>query len=91
MQFAFCLITATAKDDKVKGIRSLVTYLNEKGIRNLFIFSMLAFAVSTIGLLYYHYSLLIVSFLLIPVLSLLHCIIFKKFFRPGLLFSHWMA
>lgn len=66
--YAICILFdyRDRKDDKAKGIRSLVTYLSEKGIRNLFIFSIVVFAVSTIGLLYYHYSLLIVFFLLIP-------------------------
>jgi 4-hydroxybenzoate polyprenyltransferase len=54
------------EDDKAKGIRSLITYLSEKGIRNLFVSSFLIFAASTIGLLFYQYSLLTVSFLLIP-------------------------
>ncbi|HEY6503000.1 MAG TPA: UbiA family prenyltransferase [Chitinophagaceae bacterium] len=54
------------EDDKIKGIRSLITLLDEKGIRNLFIFSILIFIVSTTGLLFYNYSILSVSILLLP-------------------------
>jgi 4-hydroxybenzoate polyprenyltransferase len=54
------------EEDKVKGIRSLITYLSEKGIRNLFLFSVLIFTVSSVCLLFYHYSQLTVYILLFP-------------------------
>jgi 4-hydroxybenzoate polyprenyltransferase len=54
------------EDDKAKGIRSLVTYLSEDGIRILFILSLLLFVTSTICLLFYQYSLLTIFILLIP-------------------------
>ena len=53
-------------DDKIKGIRSLITWMNEMGIRTMFITSITIFFLSTSALLYYHYSLLIVILLLIP-------------------------
>jgi 4-hydroxybenzoate polyprenyltransferase len=53
-------------DDKIKGIRSLITWLDEKGIRNLFVFSLVAFALATAGLLFYQYSALSVIILFIP-------------------------
>ncbi|HLG41404.1 MAG TPA: UbiA family prenyltransferase [Chitinophagaceae bacterium] len=54
------------EEDKVKGIRSLITYFSEKGIRNLFIFSILIFIISTSCLLFYHYSQFTVYVLLLP-------------------------
>jgi hypothetical protein len=53
-------------DDKIKGIRSLITWLDERGIRNLFVFSLLVFAMATIGLLWYSYSTLAVFILFVP-------------------------
>jgi hypothetical protein len=66
--YAICILFdyRDRKDDTAKGIRSLITYLSENGIKNLFIFSILVFAVSTTGLLYYQYSLFIVGLLLVP-------------------------
>ena len=66
--YAICILfdRRDRKEDKVKGIRSLITYLNEKGIKTLFISSLIVFAVSTIGLFFYQYSLLIIFLLLIP-------------------------
>jgi 4-hydroxybenzoate polyprenyltransferase len=66
--YAICILFdyRDRKDDKAKGIRSLVTYLSEKGIKNLFIISILIFFISTACLLFYQYSQLIVFLLLIP-------------------------
>lgn len=54
------------EDDRLNGIRSLVTRLNEKGICNLFVFSIAVFFSSTMGMLFYHHSLSEVIILLIP-------------------------
>jgi 4-hydroxybenzoate polyprenyltransferase len=54
------------EDDKANGVRSLITFLDEKGIRTLFILSMILFAGSTIGLLFYQYTALSILILLIP-------------------------
>ena len=66
--YAICILfdRRDRKEDKAKGIRSLITYLNEKGIKTLFISSLIVFAVSTICLFFYQYSLLIIFLLLIP-------------------------
>jgi 1,4-dihydroxy-2-naphthoate octaprenyltransferase len=53
-------------EDKAKGIRSLITYLDEKGIRILFIFSLLIFAASTIGLAFFGFHSFTIILLLIP-------------------------
>lgn len=66
--YAICILFdyRDREDDKAKGIRSLITYLSEKGVRNLFIVSLLIFFTSTICLLFYNYSQLIVFLLLVP-------------------------
>jgi 4-hydroxybenzoate polyprenyltransferase len=68
MIYAICILFdyRDREDDKAKGIRSLITYLNEVSIRNLFFFSVLVFLVSTLCLLFYHYSLLTVFIILLP-------------------------
>lgn len=68
MIYAICILFdyRDREDDKAIGIRSLITYLSEKGIRNLFVFSLLVFFISTMCLLLYQYNILIVSALLIP-------------------------
>jgi 4-hydroxybenzoate polyprenyltransferase len=70
----FCLIYAICilfdyrdrQDDKAAGIRSLITYLSEKGITVLFIVSLLLYAALTIWLLQYGYSGLEIGLLLVP-------------------------
>ncbi len=52
--------------DKLSGIRSMVTYFNERGINNLFALSLLGFAASTIALYFYELSILTIVLLLIP-------------------------
>ena len=66
--YAICILfdRRDREEDKAKGIRSLITYLDEQGIRKLFIASLLIFAIATISLWYYHYGVLIVFILLIP-------------------------
>jgi 1,4-dihydroxy-2-naphthoate octaprenyltransferase len=68
MIYAICILFdyRDREDDKAKGIRSLITYLSEKGIRSLFILSVLVFAISTTCLLFYQYSIFTVSILLLP-------------------------
>ena len=53
-------------DDKAAGIRSMITYLNDKGINILFAISLSLFTLFTLYLLYYNYSVLDISLLLIP-------------------------
>ncbi|WP_205510149.1 UbiA family prenyltransferase [Longitalea arenae] len=52
--------------DRKAGIRSMITYFNERGIDNLFGLSIAGFAVSTIGLYFYGFSALTIVLLLIP-------------------------
>ncbi|MBC7873368.1 MAG: hypothetical protein H7Y01_05195 [Ferruginibacter sp.] len=54
------------QDDKAAGIRSLITYLDERGILYLFIFSLAVFGVSTAWLYRYDYSVSVILILLIP-------------------------
>jgi len=66
--YAICILfdRRDRHEDKAKGIRSLITYLNEKGIKTLFIFSLAVFAVSTVWLWNYGFSPLIIFLLLVP-------------------------
>ncbi|MDP4261565.1 MAG: UbiA family prenyltransferase [Bacteroidota bacterium] len=66
--YAICILFdyRDREDDKTKGIRSLITYLSERGIRNLFAFSLLLFFILTICLYFYHYSLITLLVLLAP-------------------------
>jgi len=52
--------------DKQEGIRSMVTYFNERGINNLFTGSLLLFATTTMALLTYGYTLLLTALMLLP-------------------------
>jgi 4-hydroxybenzoate polyprenyltransferase len=54
------------EDDKANGIKSMITWFNEKGIAILFAISILLFIISTFLLLYYHFSVFQVVILLIP-------------------------
>ena len=54
------------EDDKASGVRSLITYLNERSISILFIFSIVVFTASTLLLLNYDYKLVSVIALLVP-------------------------
>jgi 4-hydroxybenzoate polyprenyltransferase len=58
-------------DDKADGIRSLITYLSEKNITRLFIFSMLVFAVSTVFLYNYGVTRLDIFLVLLPAVILI--------------------
>lgn len=53
-------------DDKAKGIRSMVTWFSEKGVDRLFFLSLLIFAICSVLLLRYQFSLLTVISLIIP-------------------------
>ncbi len=66
--YAICILfdRRDRQEDKAKGIRSLITYLNESGIKSLFIASLAVFAISTICLYFYSFSYLIIFLLLIP-------------------------
>ena len=83
MIYAICILFdyRDREEDKVKGIRSLITYLSEQGIKNLFLFSILIFTAATVCLLFYHYGQLTVYILLLPgvITALLYNYARKKF------------
>ena len=54
------------EDDKRDNIHSMITFLNERGINNLFAGSMILFACATIYLHWFNYSLLLIATLLAP-------------------------
>ncbi len=54
------------EDDRKEGIRSLITYLDEKGVDRLFQFSLVLFALCSVCLYGFHYSLYTIIILLIP-------------------------
>jgi 4-hydroxybenzoate polyprenyltransferase len=66
--YAICIIFdyRDREDDKKDGIRSLVTYLNEKGINYLFAANIISFALCTLALLQFQYSYLRIGIILIP-------------------------
>lgn len=66
--YAICILFdyRDRSDDKAIGVRSLITYLSEKGITNLFVASLVIFLISTLLLLRCDYSLISVAVLLIP-------------------------
>lgn len=53
-------------DDRAKGIRSLITYMSETGIRNLFLFSLMVYVAATVAMQLYGHSVLIILMLLVP-------------------------
>ncbi|HVU54041.1 MAG TPA: UbiA family prenyltransferase [Puia sp.] len=66
--YAICIIFdyRDREDDRKDGIRSLITLLNEKSIDWLFIASLAVFALSTLGLGFFHYPGFYILLLLIP-------------------------
>jgi 4-hydroxybenzoate polyprenyltransferase len=66
--YAICILFdyRDRKDDKAAGIRSMITYLSEKGINTLFIVSLVVFALCSLLLLRYNYSIKAIAFLLVP-------------------------
>ncbi len=66
--YAICILFdyRDREDDKAAGVRSLITYLNAKGIARLFVFSLLVFSAATLALLYYGYNPPTITLLLVP-------------------------
>ena len=66
--YAICILFdyRDREDDRVAGIRSLITYLPERGITLLFFGSLLVFAISTCLLYKYDYTILHLAILLFP-------------------------
>lgn len=68
MIYAICILFdyRDREDDKQDGIRSLITYLDEKGIDKLFFISLIVYGIATVLMLIYGHSLLVIFILLIP-------------------------
>jgi len=66
--YAICILFdyRDREDDKHDGIRSMITYFDEKGINILFSISIIIFAVSAIALSIYNYTAYTIIILLIP-------------------------
>jgi 4-hydroxybenzoate polyprenyltransferase len=66
--YAICILfdLRDREDDKASGIRSLITYLNETAISNLFVISLVLFSASTLWMLNYNHSTSDIILLLIP-------------------------
>lgn len=76
--YAVCILFdyRDRQDDIAAGIRSLITYLDEKGIHRLFIFSLGIMALSTILLYWFGYTLFLILILLLP--GLITAVLYKK-------------
>jgi len=66
--YAICIVFdyRDRQADKAEGIRSLITWLSEKGITLVFIISLLLYAAGSIGLYAYQYSIFTIILLLAP-------------------------
>jgi len=66
--YAICILFdyRDREDDKAAGIRSMITYLTERGIFYLFISSLIIFAIVTICMLEYNYRMIDIAILLLP-------------------------
>jgi len=66
--YAICILFdyRDREQDKKEGIRSMITYFNERGVDLLFYLSWLTFVISTVVLYYYHFSLTVIILLLAP-------------------------
>jgi len=66
--YAICILFdyRDREDDRHEGIRSMITYLDERGINNLFAISLIVFGLSTIALAAYNYNVYLIIILLIP-------------------------
>jgi 4-hydroxybenzoate polyprenyltransferase len=66
--YAICILFdyRDREDDKADGIRSLITYLNDKSIFYFFAFSLIIFAVATLLLYNFGYAIPAIIVLLIP-------------------------
>jgi 4-hydroxybenzoate polyprenyltransferase len=66
--YAICILFdyRDREDDKAAGIRSMITYLNERNIYYLFISSLIIFAIATIWMLQYGYEIMDIVIILLP-------------------------
>jgi 4-hydroxybenzoate polyprenyltransferase len=68
MVYSICVIFdyRDRQSDKLQGIRSLITFLDEKGVAIVFYASLLIFAMSTLALHFSGFSLPVTLLLLVP-------------------------
>ena len=66
--YAICILFdyRDREQDKKEGIRSMITYFSPNGVDNLFLTSLVLFAISTLLLAYFGVSLLVIVVLLVP-------------------------
>lgn len=66
--YAICILFdyRDREDDKADGIRSMITYFNEKGINALFAASLILFTISTLLMMKYGYPASTIAIILIP-------------------------
>ncbi len=66
--YAICILFdyRDREDDKLDGIRSLITYLDEKGIDKLFYVSLILFVIATLMMYFHGHSIALIIILLIP-------------------------
>jgi 4-hydroxybenzoate polyprenyltransferase len=66
--YAICVLFdyRDREDDKVAGIRSMVTWFGDEGINRLFIVSIGVYVIATIWMYYYNYSIKSIILLLVP-------------------------
>lgn len=71
--YAICIVFdyRDRDQDKREGIRSMITYFNERGINALFYCSLILFGISTAALFYYSLPLLAIFLLIVPGIILL--------------------
>ena len=86
--YAICILFdyRDRQDDKVAGIRSLITYLDEKGITWMFVVSLLVFAAATLLLLNYGYSIGAIILLLIPGVLVASLHNYARYHYPDMLY-----
>jgi 4-hydroxybenzoate polyprenyltransferase len=81
--YAICILfdVRDREDDRASGIRSLITWMSNDGVKLLFFFSLALFFISTFLLLFYGYTVVEVILLLIPgtIVALLYHIATRHF------------
>lgn len=66
--YAICILFdyRDREDDRADGIRSMITYFHERGINNLFVFSLAGFLLSTMMLHRFGFTMPVIIVLLVP-------------------------
>ncbi len=66
--YAICIIFdfRDREQDRIEGIKSMITYFSERGVNTLFYSSMIVFLFTTIALYFYGFSMILLIALLLP-------------------------